>query len=63
MNYIKSLEQERWLLTEQITTARKLIVELEAYLLSDKFHGPNNDHVHVRTDILPKLAAIKSELL
>jgi len=63
MNYIKSLEQERWLLREQIIAARKHIAAIEAYLLSDKFHGAENDYVHVRTDMLPKLAALKSELL
>jgi hypothetical protein len=62
-NYIKRLEQERWLLREQLTSARKQVAAIEAYLLSDKFHGPENDYVHVRTDMLPKLAALKFELL
>lgn len=62
-NYIKSLEQDRFLLTDTIERAQRLVWELEAYLLSDKFHGPDNDYVNVRTDMLPKLAAIKAELV
>ena len=62
-NYIKRLEQERWLLGEQVIRARQQVQDIEAYLLSDKFHGPDHDYVHLRTDMLPKLAALKSELL
>lgn len=63
MNYIKSLELEKRLLQEQVITARRQVEVLQDYFLSDKFQGLNNDYVHVRTDVLPKLAWIKSQLI
>jgi len=63
MNHIARLTGERLEALEQLSEARALVLELEAYLLSSKFHGPDNDYVHVRTDLLPKLARVRSALL
>lgn len=62
-NYINRLERENGELREQVALAHELVANLEAYLLSSKFAGPDNDYVHVRTDMLPRLATIKAELL
>lgn len=63
MNHIARLTGERLEALEQLAAARELVLELEAYLLSAKFHGPDNDYAHVRTDILPKLAHVRSALI
>ena len=63
MNHIARLTGERLEALAQLSEARALVLELEAYLLSSKFHGPDNDYVHVRTDLLPKLARVRSALL
>lgn len=61
MNYIKRLESENQELKGKLETVNALLTETMAYLMSAKFLGVENDYVHVRTDILPKLAEIKSE--
>ena len=63
MNHITRLTTDRAEALEQLSAARELVLELEAYLLSSKFHGPDNDFVHVRTDMLPKLARVRSALI
>ena len=63
MNHIARLTTERADAIEQLGAARALVLELEAYLLSSKFAGPDNDYVHVRTDMLPKLAQVRSALI
>jgi hypothetical protein len=63
MNHIARLTGERLEALAQLAAARELVLELEAYLLSSKFHGPDNDYVHVRTDLLPKLAQVRSALI
>jgi hypothetical protein len=63
VNYIKKLEAENRYLKTVLASAREQVTEVQGYLLSDKFAGPDSDYVHVRTDMLPKLAAIKSELM
>ena len=63
MNHIARLTNERGEALEALAHARAMVCELEAYLLSPKFHGPDNDYVHVRTDILPKLAQLRGALL
>lgn len=62
MNHIARLTEELAESRELVRIARQNLVELEAYLLSSKFQGPGNDYVHVRTDILPKLREIRSDL-
>jgi hypothetical protein len=63
MNHIARLTGERLEALEQLAAARELVLELEAYLLGPKFHGPDNDYVHVSTDLLPKLARVRSALI
>ena len=63
MNHIARLTTDRDEAIEQLTAARELVLELEAYLLSSKFAGPDADYVHVRTDMLPKLARVRSALI
>ena len=63
MNHIAKLTRQRANALEALRDARELVEELEAYLLSSKFHGPDNDYVHVRTDLLPKLAHVRGALL
>jgi hypothetical protein len=63
MNHIARLTTDRAQALEQLSAAHALVLELEAYLLSAKFAGPDNDYVHVRTDLLPKLAHVRSALV
>ena len=63
MNHIAKLKADRLEALEQLRDARELVCELEAYLLSSKFSAPGNDYVHVRTDLLPKLARVRSALI
>jgi transcription elongation factor GreA-like protein len=63
MNHIAKLTTERRELLEQLRDARDMVAELEAYLLSSKFAGPDNDFVHVRTDLLPKISRVKGALI
>jgi len=58
MNHIRRLLQERDEALATIRAARKQLTDLQHYLTSDKFQGPDNDYVHVRTDILPKIMGI-----
>ena len=60
---IARLTTERRELLEQLRDARDMIAELEAYLLSSKFAGPDNDFMHVRTDLLPKISRVKGALI
>ena len=63
MNHIARLTLERLEALAQLRDARDIIEELELYLLSSKFHGPDNDYVHVRTDLLPRLARVRGALI
>ena len=60
-NYIKRLEAENAELKAKLEAVRNLLTETEAYLWTDKFAGIENDYVHVRTDMLPRLHAIHRE--
>lgn len=51
MNYIKQLEQENAALKEQLRVAKEATNDLRIYLASKKFHGFENDYIHVSTDI------------
>lgn len=62
MNHIKRLTAERDHAQKVIRTARAELTDLECYLTSAKFAAPESDYVHVRTDILPKLSAIRFAL-
>ncbi len=62
MSHIKRLLIERDEAQEQLRRAREELIELETYLTSPKFAWPDNDYVHVKTDILPKLSRIRFQL-
>jgi hypothetical protein len=57
MNHIARLTQERDHAREVIRALRDQLTDLEVYLTSTKFQ--ENDSVHVRTDILPKVGALR----
>ena len=63
MNHITRLISERDEARETIRNAREMLTDLELYLTSSKFHGPDADFVHVRTDILPKIAQARFALI
>lgn len=60
MNHIARLTAERDDARETIRAARDALLEVTS--ISPKFHGPDNDYVHLRTDILPKIEAIRFSL-
>ncbi len=62
MNYIKQLLQDLGKAQAAIRQTRDQLIYLEVYLTSSKFAAPDCDYVHVRTDILPKLSAIRFDL-
>lgn len=60
-NYITRLRRERDELHTAFANLRDNLIELEIYLTSPKFTiSPDHDYVHVRTDILPKIAKLRS---
>ena len=59
MNHIARLTAERDELRQAIAQTRADLTDLECYLTGAKFSAPDSDYVHVRTDILPKIAAIR----
>lgn len=63
MNYIKRLQLDKIQLETKLLVAMDELAQLQCYLLSPKFQGIDNDYVHVRTDLLPRLAHIKDALL
>ena len=58
-NYIARLQRERDEAIQQIREIRAALTEMEIYLTSPKFSGPDSDFVYVRTDILPKIASAR----
>ena len=63
MNHIARLISERDEALATIRNARELLTDIELYLTSSKFAGPDADYVHVRTDILPKIARARFALI
>ena len=63
MNHIARLTSERDAAAQTLRDARDMLTDLELYLTSSKFAGPDADYVHVRTDILPKIAAVRFALI
>jgi hypothetical protein len=61
MNHIHRLAAERDAAQAQLAEVEASLTDLMAYLLSAKFAGPDADYVHVRTDVLPKLTAIRAQ--
>jgi hypothetical protein len=63
MNHIARLTSERNDARAQLDAARAELNDLLGYLGSDKFtSAPDADHVHVRTDLMPKLLALRLTL-
>jgi hypothetical protein len=63
MNHIARLTEERDSALLQVRVARRLLTDIEVYLTSSKFAGADADYVHVRTDILPKIARARFALI
>ena len=63
MNYIRRLESENRALRLQLQDTRQQLIDLEVYLASSKFTGPDADYVHVSTDILPKISRVRYDKL
>jgi hypothetical protein len=59
MNHIHRITGERDELQRQLAKVRNALNEIEHYLTSSKFTAPDSDYVHVRTDILPKIAKVR----
>ena len=63
MNYISFLQDKTDAQGRAIAETITALSDLMAYLESSKFQGPDNDHVHVKTDVFPKLREIRMGLL
>ena len=62
-NHIHRLIRERDEYAAQVKDARGTLIDIMHYLQTPKFHGPDNDYVHVRTDMMPKLIALQFKLI
>lgn len=60
MNHIARLTQDRDTARQTLTDTTDAINQLIGYLCSTKFAGPDNDFVHIRTDLMPKLLALRN---
>jgi hypothetical protein len=58
-NHIARLIRERDEAIATVREARNALTDIERYLTSAKFSVPDADYVHVRTDILPKIAQVR----
>jgi hypothetical protein len=59
-NFIHRVIRERDEAHQQLRQVREMLCGIEHYLTSTKFtNSPDDDYVHVRTDILPKIAAVR----
>jgi hypothetical protein len=63
MKWVDKIKEERDEALHALLDVRKELEDLECYLLSTKFQGPDADYVHLRTDLLPKLREIRSHAL
>jgi hypothetical protein len=59
VTYAARMTAERDTYADQLDSVRNLLIEIEVYLASPKFHGADNDFIHVTTDILPKIRAAR----
>lgn len=62
MNHIHRLTAERDEARAVISSTAEELHELVAYLTSPKFSWPDGDYVHIRTDLMPKLIALRNTL-
>jgi hypothetical protein len=58
-NHIARLTRERDEAQALVRQIREDLTDLLKYLGSPKFHGPENNYVHISTDIWPKLLEIQ----
>ncbi len=59
-NHIHRITRERDEAFRQLTQVRNMLCDIELYLTSAKVtNSPDDDYVHVRTDILPKIATVR----
>lgn len=63
MNYIQFLQDKTEAQGRAIAETVTQLSDLMAYLESSKFQGPDNDFVHIKTDLFPKLREIRLNLL
>ena len=63
MNYIQLLQDKTEAQGRAIAETVTQLSDLMAYLESSKFQGPDNDFVHIKTDLFPKLREIRMNLL
>lgn len=63
MNYISFLQDKNEAQGRAMAEAVTLLSDLMTYLESSKFQGSDNDYVHVKTDIFPKIREIRMSLL
>ena len=60
MNYIRSLISERNAARAALASAQDELNDLLGYLSGSKFtSAPDADHVHVRTDLMPRLLRLR----
>ena len=62
MNYINRLQSDLTSARAQQAAVASELNDLLSYLSSDKFGGPDCDYIHIRTDLMPKLMALRSTL-
>jgi hypothetical protein len=58
MNYIQQLQTERDAKSCQLAEIQRELLDLMIYLQTDKFAWPDQDYVHIRTDLMPKLQSL-----
>ena len=61
-NHIHNLTAERDALRATIADSTTELLELLTYLASAKFAGPDNDYIHLRTDLWPRLQRLRATL-
>lgn len=59
MNHIHNLTAQRDNARDTLKTAHDELTDILVYLSSDKFARPDNDYVHISTDIMPKLMLLR----
>lgn len=58
-NYIKKLQSENEQLKKNMEYAIELLIDMQRYYNSEKFHGVENNYAHVTTDVYPKISSLK----
>lgn len=59
VRHINRLIKERDELQHCLSYIERMLTDLTLYLTSDKFAWPDKDYAHVRTDMLPRIEAIR----